>query len=168
MAVVGSASVARHGQHVLVTRRASRPDRTEEATSRSREGQYMYLASWAHVRARMPARDMPASFDIEKAEVPPVPQTLARISPVNGRKSLYVGSHAAYIRDMDRGEGRALLDELLAHAANDKFVYVHKWSVGDLVMWDNRCVNHRGRPWDSQRYRRVMRRTTVAGDAPTV
>lgn len=124
--------------------------------------------SLAYSRASMGYDAGETFFDIEKADVPPVPQTLARISPVNGRKSLYVGSHAAYIRDMDRGEGRALLDELLAHAANDKFVYVHKWSVGDLVMWDNRCVNHRGRPWDSQRYRRVMRRTTVAGDAPTV
>jgi len=56
------------------------------------------------------------------------------------------------------------LDELLDHAAEDRFVYIHHWAVGDLVMWDNRCVNHRGRPWDSQQYRRVMRRTTVGGE----
>jgi len=100
--------------------------------------------------------------DVEKAEVPPVPQPLVRISPVTGRKSIYVGSHASHVIGMGRDDGRALLDELLAVAADKRFVYVHDWRVGDLVMWDNRCVNHRGRPWDSQRHRRVMRRTTVS------
>jgi hypothetical protein len=47
-------------------------------------------------------------------------------------------------------------------------VYTHRWRPGDLVMWDNRCVLHRGRPWDESAYRRVMHRTTVAGDGPTV
>lgn len=101
---------------------------------------------------------------IEKNEVPPVPQPLVRESAWTGRKSLYVGSHAARVSGMADAEGRALLDELLAHAAQDRFVYAHKWSAGDLVMWDNRCVNHRGRPWASQKFRRVMRRTTVGGD----
>ena len=103
-------------------------------------------------------------MDVEKSEVPPVPQPLIRVSPVTGRKSLYVGSHTAYVDGMDRDAGRTLLDGLLAHAAEDRFIYIHNWSAFDLVMWDNRCINHRGRPWESQKHRRVMRRTTIGGD----
>ena len=103
-------------------------------------------------------------MDVEKSEVPPIPQSLIRVSPVTGRKSLYVGSHAAYVDGMDRDAGRTLLDGLLAHAAEARFVYIHNWSAFDLVMWDNRCINHRGRPWQSQKHRRVMRRTTIGGD----
>ena len=103
-------------------------------------------------------------MDVEKSEVPPVPQPLIRVSPVTGRKSLYVGSHAAYVDGMDRNAGRTLLDGLLAHAAEDRFIYIHNWAAFDLVMWDNRCINHRGRPWQSQKHRRVMRRTTIGGD----
>lgn len=120
--------------------------------------------SLAHSRAAM-GYDAKTEFKaVEKSEVPPAPQPLVRTSPRTGRKSLYVGSHAARILGMDETRSRALLDELLAHAAQKRFVYAHEWSVGDLVMWDNRCVNHRGRPWESQKYRRVMRRTTVGGD----
>lgn len=60
-----------------------------------------------------------------------------------------------------------LLDDLLAHATRPEGVYTHGWGQFDLVMWDNRAVLHRGRPWDSARYPRVMRRTTVASDGPT-
>ncbi|MDD9875971.1 MAG: TauD/TfdA family dioxygenase [Magnetovibrio sp.] len=123
--------------------------------------------SLAYSRATMGYDAGSTFFDVEKQEVPPVPQAMVRTSPVTGRKSLYVGSHASHIRGMDREAGRALLDTLLAHAAEDRFVHAHAWSVGDLVMWDNRCVNHRGRPWDAGKYRRIMRRTTVAGEAPT-
>ena len=52
-------------------------------------------------------------------------------------------------------------------ATRPGLVYTHRWRVGDLVMWDNRCMLHRGRPWDESRYRRVMHRTTVAGVGPT-
>ena len=48
-----------------------------------------------------------------------------------------------------------------------ELVNTHRWAVGDLVMWDNRCALHRGRPWNESRYRHVMHRTTVAGDGPT-
>ena len=55
----------------------------------------------------------------------------------------------------------------LERATRHDNVYTHRWRVGDLVMWDNRCVLHRGRPWDESAYRRVMHRTTVAGEGPT-
>ncbi|HET7341556.1 MAG TPA: TauD/TfdA family dioxygenase [Methylomirabilota bacterium] len=104
----------------------------------------------------------------QEAALPPVKQRLVRENPVNGRKALFLGSHAAYIVGMPVEEGRTLLRELLEHATRPQFVYEHRWRVGDCVMWDNRAVLHRGREWDTRRYRRVMHRTTVAGDGPTV
>jgi len=101
------------------------------------------------------------------AQVPPVPQALVRVNPRHGRKNFYVGSHACEIVGMPTDEARALLRDLLARATRPELVYTHRWQVGDLVMWDNRCALHRGRPWDEGRYRRVMHRTTIAGDGPT-
>jgi len=107
-------------------------------------------------------------FDPEQErEQPPVRQALVRANPVNGRKSVYIGSHAWYVEGMDYDESRSLLDELLAHTTRPEHVYQHRWHAWDLVMWDNRCVLHRGRPWDATLHRRVMRRTTVAGEGPT-
>ena len=101
------------------------------------------------------------------AQVPPVRQALVRANPANGRKAFYVGSHACEIVGMPTAEARALLRELREAATRPELVYTHQWRVGDLVMWDNRCMLHRGRPWDESRYRRVMHRTTVAGEGPT-
>lgn len=104
--------------------------------------------------------------DAERAAVPPVQQALVRTRPVTGRKALFLGSHASHIVGWPVEEGRRLLRELLEFATQPRFVYWHTWRVRDLVMWDNRCVLHRGRPWDPG-YRRVMHRTTVAGEGPT-
>jgi alpha-ketoglutarate-dependent 2,4-dichlorophenoxyacetate dioxygenase len=101
------------------------------------------------------------------AQVPPVRQALVRANPANGRKAFYVGSHACEIVGMPTDAARALIRRLVAMATKPELVYTHRWQVGDLVMWDNRCMLHRGRPWDEERYRRVMHRTTVAGDAAT-
>ena len=106
--------------------------------------------------------------DAERAIVPPVQQAVVRTHPATGRKSLYLGSHASHIIGRPVEEGRALLKELLEFATQPQFVYSHVWKRNDLVMWDNRCVLHRGRPWDEQHHRRVMHRTTVAGAGPTV
>jgi alpha-ketoglutarate-dependent 2,4-dichlorophenoxyacetate dioxygenase len=86
---------------------------------------------------------------------------------VTGRKSLYLASHAGAIVGMPMAEARILLRDLTEHATQPRFVYVHVWRQWDLVMWDNRQVMHRGRRYD-QSQSRDMRRTTVAGDAPTV
>ncbi len=104
----------------------------------------------------------------QEAALPPVKQRLVRANPVTGRAALYLGSHAAYIQGLPVEEGRALLRELLEHATRPEFVFQHRWRAGDAVMWDNRAVLHRGRPWDTLRDRRVMHRTTVAGEGPTV
>jgi alpha-ketoglutarate-dependent 2,4-dichlorophenoxyacetate dioxygenase len=103
----------------------------------------------------------------QEAALPPVKQQLVRQNPATGRKAIYLGSHASHIVGMPVDEGRRLLRDLLEHATRPPFVFQHRWRVGDCVMWDNRAVLHRGLPWDAQ-YRRVMHRTTVAGDGPTV
>ena len=101
-------------------------------------------------------------------EVPPQLQAMVRVMPETGRKTFYVGAHAARVVGWPEERGRALIDKLNALATAPEFVYRHKWAVNDLVMWDNRCCLHRGRPWDGSKFRRVMRRTTIAGDGPTV
>ena len=100
-------------------------------------------------------------------ELAPVRQALVRANPVTGRKAIYIGSHAWYIEGMEFAESRRLLDDLLAHTTRPECVYQHRWQQWDLVMWDNRCVLHRGRPWDAARHKRVMRRTTIAGEGTT-
>jgi len=108
-------------------------------------------------------------FDADQEKgLPPVRQALIRTNPVNGRPSIYTGSHAWYVEGMDVAESRRLLDGLLAHTTAPDRAYQHRWRQWDLVMWDNRCVLHRGRPWNAAHHRRVMRRTTVAGEGPTV
>jgi alpha-ketoglutarate-dependent 2,4-dichlorophenoxyacetate dioxygenase len=105
--------------------------------------------------------------DEEKQMFKPVRQRLVRTHPVTGRKSLYLSSHAGTILGMPMPYARILLRDLTEHATQPRFVYVHKWKVDDLVMWDNRQTMHRGRRYDETQPRDV-RRTTVAGDAPTV
>jgi alpha-ketoglutarate-dependent 2,4-dichlorophenoxyacetate dioxygenase len=105
--------------------------------------------------------------DEEKEMFKPVRQRLVRTHPVTGRKSLYLSSHAGTILGRPTPEARILLRDLNEHATQPRFVYVHKWKLHDLVMWDNRQTMHRGRRYDETQPRDV-RRTTVAGDSPTV
>ena len=104
--------------------------------------------------------------DEERAMFRPVRQRLVRTHPVSGRKSLYLSSHAGAIVGMPTPEARILLRDLNEHATRPEFVYVHTWRPWDLVVWDNRQVMHRVRRYDEGQPR-DMRRTTVAGDAPT-
>ncbi|HYZ40357.1 MAG TPA: TauD/TfdA family dioxygenase, partial [Stellaceae bacterium] len=99
--------------------------------------------------------------------LPPVPQALVRHHPASGRTSLYLASHASHIIGWPVEKGRALIEELIALATQPQFVYQHRWTIGDLVMWDNRCTMHRGRPYDKTQ-RRVLHRTTVSDVANTL
>lgn len=87
-------------------------------------------------------------------------QPMVRTS-ANGRKTLFVGAHAARVIGMDEAEGRALIEELLAFAEQPQFIYAHKWQQGDLLIWDNRCTLHRGTEYDYETYKRDMRRCNV-------
>ncbi len=97
--------------------------------------------------------------------LPPVPQVLVRTLPQTGRKSLYVASHVGRIFGMPDDEGRALIDELIAHATQRQFVYTHRWRANELVMWDNRCTMHRGTDFDDLRHVRDMARVTISDGA---
>jgi len=97
------------------------------------------------------------------ATLPPVPQKLVRTNPVTGDKNYYVGSHARSIEGWRDEDARPLLDDLIARATQPESRYVHRWQAGELIIWDNRCVLHRGRPYDADRYRRRMHQTRVAG-----
>jgi alpha-ketoglutarate-dependent 2,4-dichlorophenoxyacetate dioxygenase len=104
----------------------------------------------------------------QKAESPPVKQRLVRVNPINGRKALYIGAHASHIVGWPLDKGRALLKELTALGTRPEFQLSHAWREGDLIVWDNRAVLHRATAYDATQHKRLMQRTTVAGDAPTV
>ena len=100
--------------------------------------------------------------DEEQREMPPVPQVIVRTIPESGRKSLYLASHAGRVFGMPDHDGRALIDQLIAHATQRQFVYTHRWRVHDLVMWDDRCTMHRGIEFDDLRWKRDVQRATVS------
>lgn len=104
----------------------------------------------------------------EKRTFRPVRQRLVRTHPVTGRRSLFLSSHIGTIVGWPMPEARCFIRDLIEHATQREFVYAHVWRQHDLVMWDNRQTMHRARPFDETREARDMRRTTIAGDAPTV
>jgi len=103
----------------------------------------------------------------ERDQYPPSPQRLVRTHPGSKRKTLYLSAHASHIVGWPVADGRLLLLDLNAHATQDRFVYRHEWRIGDLVIWDNRCTMHRGRPHDETK-RRDLRRATTLDTASTL
>jgi alpha-ketoglutarate-dependent 2,4-dichlorophenoxyacetate dioxygenase len=97
----------------------------------------------------------------EREKYPPSPQKLVRRHPGSGRKTLYLSAHASHIVGWPVADGRLLLHDLNTHATQREFVYSHKWAKGDLVIWDNRCTMHRGRPHDENAPRDLRRATTL-------
>jgi taurine dioxygenase len=86
--------------------------------------------------------------------------------PESGRRMLYLGRRRmAWIEGLALAESEALLDEIWAHATRPEISFTHRWRVGDLVLWDNRCTMHRRDPFDAAA-RRVMHRTQIKGAAP--
>src|SRR3712207_4816077 len=104
----------------------------------------------------------------EMARCTPVPQRLVRRHPGSGRLSLYLSAHIGRIQGWQRPEAMALIRELTEFATQREFVYSHSWTVGDLVVWDNRCTMHRGRRYEDKTYPRDMRRVTLKDSAPTL
>jgi alpha-ketoglutarate-dependent 2,4-dichlorophenoxyacetate dioxygenase len=99
-----------------------------------------------------------------RRDLPPVYHPLVRVNPVSGEKAVYVGAHVARILGWPLQEGRALLRELTDFVTQPRFVYSHKWTAGDILMWDNRAVLHRATPYDNFKYKRLLLRATVACD----
>jgi alpha-ketoglutarate-dependent 2,4-dichlorophenoxyacetate dioxygenase len=97
----------------------------------------------------------------EREQYPPSPQKLVRLHPGSKRRTLYLSAHASHVIGWPVPDGRLLLLDLTAHATQPKFVYRHEWRVGDVVIWDNRCTMHRGRPHDEHQPRDLRRATTL-------
>lgn len=102
------------------------------------------------------------------ASLPPVMHRLVRTNPGNGAKNYFVGSHARSIVGWSGIDGRKLIDDLLERASRPEDIYTHAWRPGDTVIWDNRCVLHKGTGYDADRWRRRMRQTRVVGMEPGV
>ena len=81
----------------------------------------------------------------------------------DGRSSLVIGATADHIVGLKPDESTALLDDLLAWTTQKRFCYAHDWQIGDVVIWDNTGMLHRALPYDASS-RRIMHRTTIAGD----
>ena len=101
----------------------------------------------------------------EKKEFAPPQQPLVRTHPRTGRKIYYIGSHCSHVIGWPVEKGRALVRELTGFCVRPEHIYAHNWQAGDVVIWDNRSVLHRGRTYNPEQ-RRVMHRATVRGDGP--
>ena len=131
-------------------------DHLPEATKAKVDGLVAEHSIW-HSRARIGFADFTPE---ELAALPPVPQRVVRLHPGSKRKTLYLAAHASHIIDWPVPEGRMLLQDLTELATQKEFVYRHNWTPGDLVIWDNRCTMHRGRPYDTSVVRDLRRATT--------
>lgn len=117
------------------------------------------VAEHSAFHSRMQLGDCQYSAD-DLAKYPSVEWPVVRTHPGSKRKTLFVGAHTTSIHGLPVPESRLLLAELLEHATQPSFVYRHRWRPGDLLIWDNRAVLHRGRRYDLAE-RRELRRTTT-------
>ncbi len=105
------------------------------------------------MRARMP--------------MPPVHHPLVRTMPY-GRKALFVGGHCVGVVGLSEAQGHEFVEMLYEHVTQPRYVHRHKWTVGDIVIWENRCALHAATPLETDRYRRDMRRATVNESGPEI
>ena len=122
------------------------------------------IHDYAHGRSKI---DPSLVTDEERRAVPPVRQAVVLDHGAFGN-SLYLGAHCASIEGWPEAKGRALIDELMAHATQARFVYSHPWQPSDMILWDNRAVLHRATPFATTAEKRLMVRTTIAGEGPTI
>jgi len=132
-------------------------DALPDSTKRKIENLVAEHSIW-HSRAKLGGY---TPTEQERKDRPPALHPLVRRHPGSGRNALYIASHASHIIGWPVEEGRKLLEELLAFATQPRFIYAHKWRLGDLVIWDNRCTLHRATPFESSTHVRDMRRSTV-------
>lgn len=105
--------------------------------------------------------------DEVKQATPDRRQPIVKTHPETGRRTLFLGDEIVTgVVGMPEPKGTELMQKLLAHATEVRFVYTHKWKTGDLLFWDNRCTMHRVLPFDQQRYRRRVHRTTLSSTTP--
>ena len=130
-----------------------------------RRAQLEHAFAWhdyAHSRGKI---DPTLATAVEQSALPPVRWRLSWPNPANGRRSLYIASHAFAIDGMEKTAAQALLAALIDEATRPEYTYLHRWQAGDVVMWDNRATLHRGRPWPDDQPRHMIRTTISATDA---
>ncbi|MCI3950710.1 MAG: TauD/TfdA family dioxygenase [Burkholderiales bacterium] len=104
--------------------------------------------------------------DADPEAAPGTEHPLVRTHPDTGRNCLYLGRRArAYICGLPRSDSEVLLDQLWQHATHRELTWFHEWRIGDVLIWDNRCVMHRREPFDS-RERRTLHRVVISGTKP--
>ena len=86
-------------------------------------------------------------------------------NPANGRDALYVASHTYAIDGMNEADAQSCIDELITFITAPGCTFEHEWRAGDVIMWDNRAVLHRGRPWPADAPRHMVRTTVSATDS---
>ena len=124
--------------------------------------------SCRHDSSRNSVGDLRKGFkDVtDPREAPGAVHPLVRTHPATRRSALFLGRRRnAYINGLPLAESEDLLNRLWAHAGKPEFAWYQKWSVGDLIMWDNRCAMHRRDAFDPAS-RRLMHRTQIKGDKP--
>jgi alpha-ketoglutarate-dependent 2,4-dichlorophenoxyacetate dioxygenase len=129
---------------------------------RARLEQAVAAHAYAHSRGKI---DPTLASQQEQNALPPVRWRMSWPNPANGRRALYVASHAFAIEGMAKDEAQALLARLIDDATRPELTYLHRWRPGDAVMWDNRAILHRGRPWPDDQPRHMVRTTISATDA---
>jgi taurine dioxygenase len=108
--------------------------------------------------------DNPAPTAAQIQAAPPVTHPLVRAHPETGQDCLYIGMYASHIEDMEKAEGRMILARLQEQSTQPPFVYTHEWRMGDILIWDNRCLMHRGvANYTMSQERRVMKRLCLSG-----
>jgi len=136
------------------------PERQAELDGKQVHHSYQYFMATREFGAR-------ALSDELKAENPDVYHPLIRTHPADGRKALWPSTGTVIeVVGMPKQAGLDLVQDLVDFATQDRFVYRHKWQVGDVLMWDNRCTLHTGTLFDDTKYVREMHRLWVRGDRP--
>ena len=117
--------------------------------------------SYAYSRSTNPGRLDPVDPE-ELAKVPDVTHPILRALP-DGRRSVYLGTHASHIDGLPVEEGRARIRALEERLTAVDNIYRHAWRAGDVLIWDNRSTMHRLTGYAVDKHKRVMRRCTVVG-----
>ena len=117
---------------------------------------------YAHSRGKIASH---LASEREKTALPPVSWRLRWRNSANGRDALYLASHTFAIDGMEPSAAQALIADLIAFATARGRTHEHRWRAGDVVMWDNRAILHRGRPWPVEEPRHMVRTTITASEA---
>jgi alpha-ketoglutarate-dependent 2,4-dichlorophenoxyacetate dioxygenase len=118
-------------------------------------------------KTRVDAGKMQINDEMKNA-MPPARHPVVRTVPDSGRTALYLGAHVTHIADWPKADSDRFIATINGHIANPAFRYVHKWRVGDLLVWDNRCTQHRATPYEVFKHKRDMRRATINEYGPEV